>query len=705
MFFISTVLSLLVFTQARDENPTPHRLSSEGSGFNPLTHVFEHTHRPRDVMDYELEWSVIGDEIFIKITADTKGYVALGITEAGGMIGSDIVVASVDDDDGSLTVIDYYAEAESMPEVDCKQDWVGHWGQQTSTHTSVIISRKLNTGDYQDRPILNDGYPSRLLLAYSPFDLDNLHYHAQSKFAFRLQFFTEEESVPLHHQTMTFEEMKNDPSVKYFDVKSNDYAIPSWTKTTYVSFKEGFPAEDVGKDFHIVGAEHMVQPGNEAFVHHFVLYGCDTSNPSACGDQEIVWAWAPGVIPLVFPNEVGIKVGAHGYKSFSMNTHYDNPSKISNVRDTSGVRIYYSTNLRDNDAGVLQVGDGQISYAGTKVEEGISTWSFDCPSTCTQQYLDAGVEYKTLSVQLHMHQVGEAMSLKQFRDGEMIDEIVTEFYDFRFQDVSDPYHAHRMTIKAGDSFKTQCFFTVDDGEDVRFGLGSSDEMCISFITYWPKVDNLKHCGRSGTSACNGGVNTEKLTSYEPIWFRNFGKSAEEEVCTHTVYPTYDDFGGDDGASDDGASDDGASDDGASDDGTGDDELIMNDDTSSGTGAAGLPSETAMQLLAGCYDGRENLIGGCTCHSSCKACGYFSSAEAKDADNLSILNDGRHDYCLSCNDGLFFHAMFENGGTRERSGVCTSQLLLGGGSGKASTLSWLSLMVASLAILLDLSGIF
>ena len=209
-----------------------------------------------------------------------------------------------------------------MPTKDCKQDWVGHFGEQTDTHTTVIISRKLDTNDLQDRPIANNGDQSRLLLAYSPYGLDMLHYHAHAKLAFRLKLFSIEESPAQIHERQTLEDVKNDPDVSYFDLMSVEYSVPSYTRTTYESFKYGVPAPELNDDFHIVALEHLVQPGNELLVHHFVLYGCYDLNPQDCSETEMLWGWAGGVEPLVFPNEVGLKMGSHGYKSFSINTHY-----------------------------------------------------------------------------------------------------------------------------------------------------------------------------------------------------------------------------------------------------------------------------------------------------------------------------------------------------------------------------------------------
>jgi hypothetical protein len=54
-----------------------------------------------------------------------------------------------------------------------------------------------------------------------------------------------------------------------------------------------------------------------------------------------------------------------------------------------------------------------------------------------------------------------------------------ESFSFDHQD-SNPVE---MTIMAGDSFNTQCYYDTSrsEKETVHFGLGSADEMCIDFL--------------------------------------------------------------------------------------------------------------------------------------------------------------------------------------------------------------------------------
>lgn len=62
-----------------------------------------------------------------------------------------------------------------------------------------------------------------------------------------------------------------------------------------------------------------------------------------------------------------------------------------------------------------------------------------------------------------------------------------------FTPVQKPYK-----VRAGDTFRTTCFYKSD--QDIPFGNGSLDEMCIDFVYYYPKV-LPSHCGASGEGSC------------------------------------------------------------------------------------------------------------------------------------------------------------------------------------------------------------
>jgi len=74
------------------------------------------------------------------------------------------------------------------------------------------------------------------------------------------------------------------------------------------------PSTIGGQNIYVVGFEPYLEPGNEKFIHHFTLFGCSTSNANSCSEQNMIWAWASGVVGTIFPPGVGIKLGDDGWK-------------------------------------------------------------------------------------------------------------------------------------------------------------------------------------------------------------------------------------------------------------------------------------------------------------------------------------------------------------------------------------------------------
>lgn len=50
-----------------------------------------------------------------------------------------------------------------------------------------------------------------------------------------------------------------------------------------------------------------------------------------------------------------------------------------------------------------------------------------------------------------------------------------------------------IILRPGDEIKTTCLFQSNRNVTVTFGLATKDEMCLAFLTYYPK-ENLKRSG-------------------------------------------------------------------------------------------------------------------------------------------------------------------------------------------------------------------
>ncbi len=141
---------------------------------------------------------------------------------------------------------------------------------------------------------------------------------------------------------------------------------------------------------HIVGFEPLFTTSTKKYIHHYTLYGYGNSSVSpptygTCPDlcyetkctnnkRELMWLWAPGLSGSKLPDEAGIRILGTGLKAFILQVHYDNPNDDAGMVDASGFRIYYTSTLRANDAGVLEIGDPKVMagpqftyFTGTKV--------------------------------------------------------------------------------------------------------------------------------------------------------------------------------------------------------------------------------------------------------------------------------------------------------------------------------------------------
>jgi len=69
------------------------------------------------------------------------------------------------------------------------------------------------------------------------------------------------------------------------------------------------------------------------------------------------------------------------------------------------------------------------------------------------------------------------------RDGQVIRSAAVDFWDFD-QNGDQAVQQGSFEIMPGDAFRTRCYFDSNDGE--VWGLASHNEMCISFLYYYPR---------------------------------------------------------------------------------------------------------------------------------------------------------------------------------------------------------------------------
>lgn len=175
-----------------------------------------------DLPDYTVHWAVAEDTLTVGIEARTEGYVGFGISElaSASMPGADILIAYFDQKSENIVLKDTYALGKSNPIEDESQDWELIGGKLVDGITIFAATRKLNTGDAQDREVfINQAVP--VIVATGPMYSGRWSYHSPTK---RRSSFIHFGSKAYQLANAHLDSLKNDPDVEYFEF-FNDHLI------------------------------------------------------------------------------------------------------------------------------------------------------------------------------------------------------------------------------------------------------------------------------------------------------------------------------------------------------------------------------------------------------------------------------------------------------------------------------------------------
>ncbi|XP_035692071.1 DBH-like monooxygenase protein 1 isoform X3 [Branchiostoma floridae] len=384
--------------------------------------------------DFLLFWTYDGAQIELEARVRTRGWVGLGLSPNGGMPGSDIVIGWVKDGQAYLT--DRYADEKALPPEDESQDWELLSGYENDTHTVLRFKRKLQTCDVRDRVINKD--TQRVLWAWNDRDPDDVtgpayHTHRGVRSSILLRNDIEAESLP--------------NVIRSHDVVMTNTAIPSKQTTYWCKLVEMPPLQT---------------------KHHIFK-------------------------DLSFPSHVGYPIGDEDDGGqVLMEVHYDNPEQKEGMTDNSGLRLLYTPELRQHDVGVLLVSqsvDHALVIPPRAVEYNVDNF---CHQECLDTFLDeAGEPVQVFGVMPHAHLLAKKMRTTLIRDG--VETVLSsdDNYDFNLQYIR--MLEEEVTIKKGDTIMTRCTYNSEHKtEPVYGGLSTENEMCDSFLFYYPRM-SLRWC--------------------------------------------------------------------------------------------------------------------------------------------------------------------------------------------------------------------
>ncbi|CAI8042462.1 DBH-like monooxygenase protein 1 homolog, partial [Geodia barretti] len=452
---------------------------------------------------YELYWNFdnVKETISFAVRVNATGWVGLGLSPNGQMPNSDVVIGWVTD--GGETVFhDRFAGGREPPTIDEQQDWMLKGGEEENGFTILEFSRKYVTCDEYDLPITTE--TARVIWSF----------HATTDPASEVLTFADRHS---HKGALSLNllgglpDAAPDPQdLDYYDITVDAIIIPE-NDTTYWCAAFRLPENIRDQTRYITKFGPVVTEGNEAHVHHLLIYLCEGVNDthvgnggecedgvpeavSACRSGILVAAWAVGGEVFVYPDNVAYPFGGEGFTQYVlMELHYDNPAMISGTVDSSGMRMYYTSTAREYDAGILTFGHDITPDQIIPPNAKSFTTTAILTGECTEAILpEDGI--RVFGNFLHTHVVGHGLTVQHFRKNPECD-VYEELepidrnlqYDFNYQQIT---HLKReVVIKPGDVVQLKCFYGTEGVDGVTLGgLSTRNEMCFTFLVYYPAVD-------------------------------------------------------------------------------------------------------------------------------------------------------------------------------------------------------------------------
>jgi hypothetical protein len=241
-----------------------------------------------------------------------------------------------------------------------------------------------------------------------------------------------------------------------------------------------------------------------ATYHHALLFNCpgglnrEWEDPNYQGECGVLYlpcsiyftGWASGQAPLYYHEGLPIGAGEGAAKEFLFQSHIDNPESSSGIFDQGwGLRFTYTPTLTEVESGTFGLYSG-VPLGG--IPGGIAEFRVmsECTGRMTESAFPDGI-YIT-AVTPHMHGIGIDSSMEVLREdtrGNWVEALkpwTQTHWDNNWQGnrfLSYP----GVKILPGDRLRIRCGFnTSNRTQETRNGEGFEDEMCIVYVSYYPR---------------------------------------------------------------------------------------------------------------------------------------------------------------------------------------------------------------------------
>jgi hypothetical protein len=237
-----------------------------------------------------LFWKVMNNATAIQfaIAVRATGWVGLGISDAGGMLGSDIALYTPAAT-GNIILDTHVVDEHALPITDDCQNWNFESVRSTSDNVDdddddwiiLELSRLLipDTDTTQDIAIINDAElwipPTRIIVAWGD-DATGVSFHGSKRARSAVRVFGEssysdagEDGYDGNDMNILTKTLDNE-SDGFFDIVQNDYEIPT-DETTYYSLCKTF--DELNLTLPDVGQSMVTMIGGKQFLYVVLVAG------------------------------------------------------------------------------------------------------------------------------------------------------------------------------------------------------------------------------------------------------------------------------------------------------------------------------------------------------------------------------------------------------------------------------------------------
>ena len=260
-----------------------------------------------------------------------------------------------------------------------------------------------------------------------------------------------------------------------------DYTAPNTLADEYRCF---ILDPDNADDEHVVGYD--IRPGAGEVVHHVILFKADRAAAQARDAEEAAepgWqcfgsadvdgssfedtiaAWAPGAGATTFPAGTGLPLA--NSEVLVMQVHYNTEAVVTVPPDRTEVALQYAEGPVV-EARMVPVLDDDLTIAPgvTDHQEGVSV-----PNPLTAD---------VYGVLPHMHALGQRITVSAA--GACLVDIPS--WDFHWQSTYF-FAGGPVRVPQLAEIRLSCTYDNNTTELVRFGEGTSDEMCLAYFYFVP----------------------------------------------------------------------------------------------------------------------------------------------------------------------------------------------------------------------------